>query len=681
MLGCSKDDTSAEPQTYTDTYTVAVVVPGSGGAKGQWKSTVDWALENIEKAQQSCSNKVQLKVEMYDEETEDMEELGTKLGKREDVRCVIGPVNQSRLEVMAAKIKGKNKPLIAINAGGTDVVRNYVEKRDFFWALTNTDIYQSEVITASGANAGKRRFSLVYSENSLTGKTFKDMFDLQLTLFSLENAGTFGYSDPSAIPAKITECMQGVDNKSAILLAPNDEQEACTMLKELNTLLQDKSLEETPYIYMNNEFINMDVSDLDLAYAVIFAIPSADPSSGFYNAFYSRTGKTLNSFEAQLYDALMLTAMALANDATDLKASLIEITSKEGNELYAWNVENMSTVFGDIERKSLNYHIAGASSKLMMDVDNHTCVTFTHYLIGYLYDNTFTQYTFYSPYKDGTSSSSQSVRKWRTTTASDCETASKEFNYPTLHERWAVLVAASEGFENYRHQADVLNMYQYLRGVGFPDDHILLIMEDDIANSPDNKKSGEIRVDANENNLYHDIALDYHVHDLKAQQVLDRIAQMPFDADDNVFIFWSGHGSPKGMMWSESECVTPSMLRHTMESLQGRYRKMMWCVETCYSGRMRKAVEGLPGVIMLTAANENEPSKAYNYNDELGVWMSNRFSIYLIDTFIQALAKRGDISIREMYYYLVVNTIGSHVMLYNSTNYGNITEVGFKEYF
>jgi len=39
-----------------------------------------------------CGHKVQLKVEMYDEETEDMETLGTKLGEREDVKCVIGPV-------------------------------------------------------------------------------------------------------------------------------------------------------------------------------------------------------------------------------------------------------------------------------------------------------------------------------------------------------------------------------------------------------------------------------------------------------------------------------------------------------------------------------------------------------------------------------------------------------------
>ena len=57
----------------------------------------------------------------------------------------------------------------------------------------------------------------------------------------------------------------------------------------------------------------------------------------------------------------------------------------------------------------------------------------------------------------------------------------------------AVLVAASEGWKNYRHQADVLGMYQYLKEKGYDDDHIILIMADDLAYNEKNPLQGVVR--------------------------------------------------------------------------------------------------------------------------------------------------------------------------------------------
>jgi len=48
---------------------------------------------------------------------------------------------------------------------------------------------------------------------------------------------------------------------------------------------------------------------------------------------------------------------------------------------------------------------------------------------------------------------------------------------------WAVLVAGSSGYDNYRHQADVCHAYQILHKNGIPDSNIVVMMYDDIAHN------------------------------------------------------------------------------------------------------------------------------------------------------------------------------------------------------
>jgi glycosylphosphatidylinositol transamidase (GPIT) subunit GPI8 len=46
---------------------------------------------------------------------------------------------------------------------------------------------------------------------------------------------------------------------------------------------------------------------------------------------------------------------------------------------------------------------------------------------------------------------------------------------------WAVLVAGSSEWVNYRHQADVCHAYQILHKNGIPDSNIIVMMYDDLA--------------------------------------------------------------------------------------------------------------------------------------------------------------------------------------------------------
>ena len=50
-------------------------------------------------------------------------------------------------------------------------------------------------------------------------------------------------------------------------------------------------------------------------------------------------------------------------------------------------------------------------------------------------------------------------------------------------QNWAVLVAGSNGWYNYRHQSDVCHAYQILHKNGIPDSNIIVMMYDDIAHN------------------------------------------------------------------------------------------------------------------------------------------------------------------------------------------------------
>ena len=51
------------------------------------------------------------------------------------------------------------------------------------------------------------------------------------------------------------------------------------------------------------------------------------------------------------------------------------------------------------------------------------------------------------------------------------------------NRRWALLVAGSKGYGNYRHQADVCHAYQILRSRGFDESRIITMFYDDVAHS------------------------------------------------------------------------------------------------------------------------------------------------------------------------------------------------------
>lgn len=66
----------------------------------------------------------------------------------------------------------------------------------------------------------------------------------------------------------------------------------------------------------------------------------------------------------------------------------------------------------------------------------------------------------------------------------------------------AVLVAGSNGFWNYRHQADIHHAYSIMIKNGIPAENIVVMAFDDIAASPSNPIPGQIFNKPDGENVY-----------------------------------------------------------------------------------------------------------------------------------------------------------------------------------
>jgi hypothetical protein len=63
---------------------------------------------------------------------------------------------------------------------------------------------------------------------------------------------------------------------------------------------------------------------------------------------------------------------------------------------------------------------------------------------------------------------------------------------PSVRAHWALLVAGSSGWGNYRHQADVLHAYHVLRAGGLLPERMIVMAYDDIAGHEMNPTRGKV---------------------------------------------------------------------------------------------------------------------------------------------------------------------------------------------
>ena len=683
FVGCSEEPAEGSyGQKPVVEKTVAVVLPMSNGLEEHWHRCLNLYDSALERAFKSQDIIVRLKFEFYDELKEDLTDLAVSLGKREDVFAVVGGLYSSNSAILTSNLVRVGKTFFTL-ATSEELVRAYASS-GCLWAMTETDITQCEVLLAKVVNYGGQSVALIAKDNDIYGKTFIDWFAFQVRELGLENKGVYTYG---GMPLEEVVSAAGQSGADYVICVPSEIEEIGTMLKASQSSQASGIrllFSDTGY---GTDVLNLYGPTAEGMEGVAFG---ADPESGFdisYKTFY---GIYPTTGEAQLYDAVMLLGYAAwyqyLNQGMALITALRDVVSGEDVNMGSWRGEDMSLVI-DALAKGDSPYVRGASGQLRFDKKIFTNVLATTYYNYKIYNGQYIILDYNT--SDGGNRTDATLAGWNWKASQMQEFEDEEtIRYPELGGNKALLVATSSEWTNYRHQADVLAIYQQLKLRGYTDDDIILILEDDLAFHPSNPLEGEIKVKPGGDNVYRDVVVDYNLSKLKPENFLDILTGKPSDGlpvvletgpNDNVFIFLSGHGVPGALSWDyEDYGVTSEMLSSAFMEMNrtDRYRKLLMMVEACYSGGVLEKCQGIPGMLFITAANGDETSKADMFNSEWGVWMSNRFT----STFIEQITQNPSILMRDLYYRLFINTVGSHVMVYNSHYYGNLYSSDMSEF-
>jgi legumain len=196
-----------------------------------------------------------------------------------------------------------------------------------------------------------------------------------------------------------------------------------------------------------------------------------------------------------------------------------------------------------------------------------------------------------------------------------------------LGDQWAVLVAGSNGYWNYRHQSDICHAYQVLISHGVPATNIILMTYNDVASSSSNpfpntlfNKPGNNVQDVNAG-----CVKDYTGADVTPQNFISVITGnaaavkragngrvLQSGPNDNVFINFVDHGGVGLIAFPSSYLYANTFISalNTMSQKQ-LYGKLTIYIEACESGSMfNNLLPNNTEIYGVTASNPSESSWA-----------------------------------------------------------------------
>ncbi|PNT54091.2 hypothetical protein POPTR_001G119800v4 [Populus trichocarpa] len=262
-----------------------------------------------------------------------------------------------------------------------------------------------------------------------------------------------------------------------------------------------------------------------------------------------------------------------------------------------------------------------------------------------------------------------------------------------IGSRWAVLVAGSSGYGNYRHQADVCHAYQLLRKGGIKEENMVVFMYDDIAMHHLNPRPGVIINHPQGDDVYAGVPKDYtgeqvNTENLYAVLLGNKSAVkggsgkvVDSKPNDRIFLYYSDHGGPGVLGMPNMPFLYAMDFIEVLKKkhASGSYKEMVMYIEACESGSIFEGI--MPkdlNIYVTTASNAEEiswgtycpgmdPSPPSEYVTCLGdlysvAWMEDSETHNLKKETI----KQQYHSVKERTSNYNAFTSGSHVMQYGN---------------
>lgn len=215
---------------------------------------------------------------------------------------------------------------------------------------------------------------------------------------------------------------------------------------------------------------------------------------------------------------------------------------------------------------------------------------------------------------------------------------------------WALLVAGSYTWDNYRHQADVCHAYQVLHNHGISDEQIVVMMYNDIAYNTINPTPGVVINHPYGHDVYKGVPHDYIKDDVKPsnffnilrgnEKAMRNIGSgkvIKSGPKDHVFVYYADHGAyglicfPAAFSQNDdtdgyitSEDLTSFLNKFYEEK---KFGKMVLYIEACESGSMFLNLTNNINVFATTAADKDESSYACYFDDKRETYLGDVYSV------------------------------------------------------
>lgn len=242
-------------------------------------------------------------------------------------------------------------------------------------------------------------------------------------------------------------------------------------------------------------------------------------------------------------------------------------------------------------------------------------------------------------------------------------------------DTWAVLVAGSNTYYNYRHQADVCHAYQILSSHGISDDHIIVFMYDDIAYNKDNPFPGNIINRPDGPNVYPGVPKDYTGDLVTPQNFLNCLLgkstvgkNLQSTSEDNVFIYLADHGAP-GLFAFPNEVLYVKDFSDTLIQMgkENRYKNLVIYMEACESGSMFSSwLKEDTDIYATSASTPYESSYACYFDSSRNTYLGDVYSVNWLEN-----ADSSNFSLETIFKQFVIDRQETNTS--TVCEYGNIT--------
>ena len=258
-------------------------------------------------------------------------------------------------------------------------------------------------------------------------------------------------------------------------------------------------------------------------------------------------------------------------------------------------------------------------------------------------------------------------------------------------KNWVLLIAGSAGYGNYRHQADVYHAYQIVHKNGIPDEQIVVMHYDDIANNSNNPVPGNVINKPGGPNVYSGVPKDYTGDDVNAETFLavlqgdkEKVKNLlgregkviNSGPDDYVFVNFADHGGAGILGMPSPPYLKARPLNKALKKMneEKKFAKLTFYVEACESGSIFQDI--LPkdiNVYVTTAANADESSWGCYcppHDDKRGTCLGDTYSVKWMEN--SDSADLHTETLQQQYEIVKNETDKSHVMQYGDLSFTNL---------